>query len=416
MATVQTVNIARQYYCEKCKKTMSENRFFSYRNGEKCELCKACITMHVNNWEPETYTWILEKFDVPYVPEEWIVLRDREYAKDPYKITGLSVIGKYLAKMRLKKWMNYTYADSERLQEESKRLAEELGSTDEVRAAKLENMRRMYELGEISAAQYKTYEETLKLSEFERGNGGGNDKNAKNNAYPQNNHPYEEVDIPSVSDQLTAEDKVYLAMKWGRLYSADEWVSLEKLYEEFMNSFDIQSAAAKDSLVMLCKTSLKMNQAIDGGDIDSYKKLSGVYESMMKSNKFTEAQKKEEEVKEVDSVGAIVALCEKEGGFIPRFPTDIPQDQVDVVIQDQKRYTRSLIDGDPSLGQQIEQYIRKKEILEEQKRNRELAKVNGEEVTAVSDSDYIDYLNRINDERERDDLFAKQQFEEEEDY
>ena len=35
--------------------------------------------------------------DVPYVPQEWNVLRDRAYAKNP-NLTGMSVFGKYLSK------------------------------------------------------------------------------------------------------------------------------------------------------------------------------------------------------------------------------------------------------------------------------------------------------------------------------
>ena len=54
--------------------------------------------MHINNFEPDTFLWLLEKFDVPYIEAEWNVLRDRAYAKDPYKMNGMSVIGKYLAK------------------------------------------------------------------------------------------------------------------------------------------------------------------------------------------------------------------------------------------------------------------------------------------------------------------------------
>jgi hypothetical protein len=27
--------------------------------------------MHVDNFKPDTYLWILQECDVPYVPEEW---------------------------------------------------------------------------------------------------------------------------------------------------------------------------------------------------------------------------------------------------------------------------------------------------------------------------------------------------------
>ena len=90
------------YTCNKCGKSMDEINFYTYKNGKKTELCKKCLTMHINNFEPNTFLWALEKMDVPYVPEEWNILRDKAYAKDPYKMNGMSVFGKYLSKMRLK--------------------------------------------------------------------------------------------------------------------------------------------------------------------------------------------------------------------------------------------------------------------------------------------------------------------------
>jgi hypothetical protein len=56
-------------------------------------------------------------------------------------------------------------------------------------------------------------------------------------------------------------------MKWGRTYTAAEWVELEKTYTEMMNSFDIHDADSKNTLIFICKTNLKMNQAIDSGDV-----------------------------------------------------------------------------------------------------------------------------------------------------
>ena len=206
-------------------------------------------------------------------------------------------------------------------------------------------------------------------------------------------------------------------MKWGRLYKADEWVALEKLYNEFMKSFDIHSAATIDTLIMLCKTSLKMNQAIDCGDIDSYQKLSRVYDSMMKAGKFTEAQNKEDSSSDFDAIGCIVAFCEKEGGFIPRYYTATPQDQVDVVIADEKAYAKSLFDGDPGLAQQIEQYIKKREILEEQKRNKELAKLRGQDTIEITDEDYQEYLDQEEEALDTDykSIYGEDNFNEEDD-
>ena len=99
-------------YCSKCRKTMRSVNFYQYKDGTKCELCKSCLTLHINNFEPDTFLWLLEKFDVPYIPQEWNVLRDRAYQKDPYKMNGMSVFGKYLSKMKLKQFKDDRWADT----------------------------------------------------------------------------------------------------------------------------------------------------------------------------------------------------------------------------------------------------------------------------------------------------------------
>ena len=68
-----------------------------------------------------------------------------------------------------------------------------------------------------------------------------------------------ESSLVDLGADLSDEDKIYLAMKWGRLYTPAQWVTLETLYTNFMNSFDIQGAARIDTLKKICKTSLKMD-------------------------------------------------------------------------------------------------------------------------------------------------------------
>jgi hypothetical protein len=53
--------------------------------------------------------------------------------------------------------------------------------------------------------------------------------------------------------------------------------------------------------------------------------MSKVYDSLMKSGKFTAAQNKAETGEYVDSISELVELCEREG-FIPRFYIDQPND------------------------------------------------------------------------------------------
>ena len=116
MASEQT------YYCEKCNRTMAAEQFYSsnnlqkYPNDGKFPQCKKCITMHVDNWNPETYLWILQEADVPYVPEEWNKLMEK-YGKDKSKLTGMTILGRYLSKMKLKQFKDYRWKDTEFLQE-----------------------------------------------------------------------------------------------------------------------------------------------------------------------------------------------------------------------------------------------------------------------------------------------------------
>lgn len=109
----------KQYYCPNCKQTRREEWFYGTKNLEKypegkiTSMCKTCMTLHVDNWDPQTYTWILEECDVPYIPEEWNKLM-ATYAKDPEKLkSSTTVIGKYLSKMHLKKWKDYSWKDTD---------------------------------------------------------------------------------------------------------------------------------------------------------------------------------------------------------------------------------------------------------------------------------------------------------------
>lgn len=376
---------------------MDEINFYTYKNGKKTELCKKCLTMHINNFEPNTFLWALEKMDVPYVPEEWNILRDKAYAKDPYKMNGMSVFGKYLSKMRLKQWKDYGWADTEKIaQEKEEKTQEALEQQKKFE----ETMKQQLENGEISEAEYKTMVSTptqnAELAVKAPKNEIGTD-----NFYDENNFISEDELIDPAAE-LTQEDKIYLAMKWGRLYKPNEWVELEKKYEEMTSSFDIQDSDTTGTLILICKTYLKMNQAIDCGDMDGYQKLSRVYDSLRKSAKFTAAQNKEVKSDFVDCIGEMVAYCEKNGGQIPRMKIDAPNDIVDKVIMDLKEYTRSLIYDDKSLAQQIENYIKQRENADAMKKDRAEAKKKGYNQIEIKDRDYQAYFENIAKEKEED--------------
>lgn len=380
------------YKCQKCGKVLDEGQFYTYKDGSKTELCKKCLTMHIDNFDESTYLWLLEKMDVPYVPGEWNSLRDKAFAKDADKMNGMSVFGKYLSKMKLKQWKNYCWTDSEKLQKEAEEKAEARIEADEQFEADLQ---AKYEAGEISEAEYKTLMSVPSQMKAEEDRPTVNPYLGKDNPYNENDMISEE-ELPDPASELTQEDKIYLAMKWGRLYKPAEWIELEKMYNEMMDSFDIQDADTKNTLILLCKTTLKANQSLDAGDIEGFQKLSKVQESLRKSAKFTAAQNKEKKDDFIDCVGELVALCEKEG-FIPRFATDIPQDKVDITLKDMQNYTKKLVTQDLGFGQQIEDALKKIQLQKELD-----AQADADEPEQLSSEDYENYFNEVELQKEQD--------------
>lgn len=337
----------KQYYCEKCNRTMGADQFYSsnnlekYPNDGKFPMCKKCMTMHVDNWNPDTYMWILQEADVPYVPEEWDKLMAK-YAKDNRKMTGMTIIGRYLSKMKLKQFCDYRWKHTEFLQELARKKREQVMKQQGYDAEQiaLANERAAFavpqnlEIPDLKKPEANPFLATGQEDYFAEQSGSAED----------------EID-------LTDEDRIYLRLKWGKTYKPEEWVRLEQLYNDMMNSYDIQGAGHEDNLKLLCKTSLKANQLIDIGDVEGFQKMSKVYDTLMKSGKFSAAQNKAESGEYIDSVGELVAICEKDG-FIPRYYLGEPNDKVDQTILDMKRYTRTLITEETNLGNLIEEAIK----------------------------------------------------------
>lgn len=176
-----------------------------------------------------------------------------------------------------------------------------------------------------------------------------------------------------------------------------------------MNSFDIQDADTINTLILICKTNLKMNQALDAGDVEGYQKLAKVSESLRKSAKFTAAQNKEQKSDYVDSVGELVAMCERDG-FIPRFATDIPQDHVDLTLKDMENYLYKLVTQDLGFGQQIEDALKKIQLQKEM--NESEIKIEDEDAAELIDEDYEEFYNSIEEQKKIDNEISDEEGEE----
>lgn len=391
-------------YCSKCRRTMDEKNFYQLKSGEKSELCKSCETMHINNFEPDTFMWILEKYDVPYIESEWNILRDRAYQKDPHKMNGMSVVGKYMSKMKLKQWKMFTFADSEMLNAQVEEKQKAYGESKEATEQRIEEMKAAYANGEISEAQFKTYVETQAPQEPEFTMQNGVITTAgPNSLYPSNNADIVRVDLPDPAAELTEEDKIYLATKWGRLYSAADWVALEKSWNEYEKSFDLHNADLINGTKQLCKLELKGNQALDTGDIDSYSKIARASDALRKSLKFTEAQRKEERQEEFNCYGQIVAFAEKENDedFIRPIDLSVDRDIVDKDIRNIKQYTKTLIEDDPAVFKLIEQYIKKRDTLAQQEKQKAEEELTGE-TYELTDADLKDYTDAVEEQKQLD--------------
>jgi hypothetical protein len=396
--------MAEQKLCQKCGRMMdADTKFYTYKNGDKTEMCKNCLTMHIDNFDPNTFLWLLEKMDVPYLPEEWNSIRDKAFAKNP-NLNGTSVFGKYLSKMKLNQFRDkvtgkqYGWADTDRLNEQRKKT--QVAQTEE-RVAFEEEIKQKYENGEIGEAEYKT----LISAETQNAEIGISRVLNQGQAFPQDKYYNESTIIVQnqmndLISELTQEDKISLAMKWGAMYKPDEWIMLEKDYTNMTNSFDIQDADTTNTLILICKTNLKMNQCLDNGDIEGYQKLSKVSESLRKSAKFTAAQNKEQKNDFVDSVGELVAMCEREG-FIPRYATDIPQDKIDLTLKDMNTYVNKLVTEDLGFGQQIEDALKKIQIQKEMGETDDMSLEEMDEDQLV-DKDYEEFYASVEEQRKED--------------
>ena len=380
----------QQYYCKKCNRTMSADQFYGSSNLEKypegkLDTCKKCISMHVDNWKPETYVWILQDCDVPYVPDEWNKLLE-SYARDPSKVTGMTILGRYLSKMKLKQYKEYRWKDTEFLQE--------LADNKLEQAMK----RQGYSAAEITMAQEQkriiipeegfkepVYETAPVVEDYFAQQAGGDD----------------------MDFELTDEERTYLRLKWGKAYKVEEWIKLEQLYEEMMNSYDVQGAGHIDTLKLVCKTSLKANQLIDMGDVEGFQKMSKVYDSLMKSGKFTAAQNKAESGEFVDAIGQLVEICEKEG-FIPRYYIDKPNDKVDETLADMKSYTKTLVYEELNLGNLIEQSIKTMMNEENKEEDEDIEEeLTLEELDQLKDEDFEEHGDFLEEEAELDEQTLK---------
>ena len=385
-----------QCFCEKCKRTMSDKEFYGSNNLEKypsgkLNQCKKCLTMHVNNWDPNSYLWILQECDVPYVQSEWDKLL-ADYGADPKKVTGTTILGRYLSKMKLVQYRDKRWKDNEVL----KRIAEK-----KMREAMTHQGYTSAQIDEAIANQMVS----VPTEHLEEPTLPGY---ITPNTPPQQpiGDGYTSAVYDDSSDlgiELSDEDIVYLRTKWGKSYKPDEWVQLESLYQNMMDSYDVQGAGHEDTLKLACKTSLKSNQLLDMGDIDSAKKMVSMYDQLMKSGNFTAAQNKKDKGEFIDSISELVELCERDC-FIPRYYVDSPKDRVDETILDLQNYTKTLVVEEMNLGNLIEGAVREmvREENKEEDEDVDDEMLDFDSIEEIKDQDFDEFNDFVEEESVND--------------
>ena len=391
-----------QIFCEKCKRTISSKEFYGSNNLEKypdgkVHICKKCMTMHVDNWDPNSFLWILQECDVPYIPDVWNKTLAK-YGSDRSKVTGLTIIGRYLSSMKIKQYKDYRWRDTEYLQKVADQKTMEAMKRQGFGAAEIDQVLNENKI-------------TIPEGGFTEPEYVGTPANLTQPSYEEDYFDKDNDDVNEIEDELTDDDKRFLRLKWGKAYRPEEWVKLEQLYQEMTQSYDIQGAGHEDVLKLVCKTSLKANQLLDIGDVDGAQKMVKMYDSLMKSGKFTAAQNKAENGEFLDSISEFVVLCEKDG-FIPRYYVDGPKDRVDETIADLKGYTHSLVVEEMNLGNLIENAVKQMAIEEAKEEDEDVDDdLTLEEIEELKDKDFEEFDEFIDEEADEDAELMKHLYE-----
>lgn len=99
--------------CANCGMLLDEKQFlYSHRLDRhpdgKQDFCKSCIASSIDIDNEETYMWVLEDADIPYIPYFWNQHKDSD---------AIKVIAKYFARMKLCSFRELRFEDTERVRD-----------------------------------------------------------------------------------------------------------------------------------------------------------------------------------------------------------------------------------------------------------------------------------------------------------
>ena len=108
-------------FCTSCGRVLEDKDFYTFKDYTLDNVCKECRLKGKSDRFPEDYFPLFELYDIPYFFKEWDALvnyhvRCCVIENKPYT----SIFGKYLSKMKLKGFKDYSYKDSDYLMYQGK--------------------------------------------------------------------------------------------------------------------------------------------------------------------------------------------------------------------------------------------------------------------------------------------------------
>lgn len=316
-------------FCPQCRKTMDEKNFFKTRRTDKhpsgfLPECKTCISLKVDDGDLMTFLPILKEIDVPYIPAKWRELVQKKPAGGP------SIIGKYVSMMRMNQYKKYYWADTENLVEQERTALIAAFKQDDLTESEAElRADQAQTLGDIQGSQMKTmtnvppaaaiYGLTPETSKF----------------------------------GLTQEEIDDLKLRWGEDYTEDQYQQLEQLFTDMQEAYIIQDPIAISNAKMICKLTVKMNRFLDIDDVESSSKISRQLDTFIKTANLAPVQQKDRQ-QTTFAISQLAFLVEREGGFIPEFYIEQPNDKIDQILADMQTYTEHLVHGEPNIAEMVE--------------------------------------------------------------
>lgn len=336
-----------KWFCPRCRKSMDARMFFKTKRTDKfpnglLPECKNCTTLKIDDTEPATFLGLLKEIDVPYIPSEWRKLLAKKSAG------GGSILGKYVSSMYMNQHKKYRWEDTKNLVKDEEEML--LSALKNETTSQTEAEQQLTELTSLKGIAPQAPMGAMVT--------GGQNIAALYGLTPETS-----------KYGLTQEEIDTYRKTWGPDYSEEEYYSMEELFGEMQKvypSVGIDPIAISNAKA-ICKMTTKMNKFLDIDDVESATKMSRQLDLFIKSSNLAPQQQKDRS-SSTYSISQLAALIEKEGGFIPTYYQDKPEDEIDNMLLEMQRYTERLILGEPQISDLVKnqaELLKKYELPEE---------------------------------------------------